>query len=77
MQIDTFQQWWVAHFCIRLIQTRPDMSVRAATEQARTNFEHAGDMDPEDAADIFVDLHPRPEAWSWAPRQTDSTRATA
>jgi hypothetical protein len=77
MQTDTFHQWWVAHFCIRMIHLRPDMSVRAATEQGRVNFAHAGDMDPEEAADIFVERHPGPDAWAWTSRQTDSPRANA
>jgi hypothetical protein len=65
MDADTYRQWWISHFCLRLIQLRGDMSVRAATDQAKANYAHAGDMEPAEAAEVFADRHPAAEAIAW------------
>jgi hypothetical protein len=77
MTTDPFRQWWISHFCLRLLQLREDMSVRASTEHARESYIHAGDMDPAEAADMFAERHPPVVAAGWDVPSLVSVRQSA
>lgn len=55
-------QVWTERFRDRLMQLQPGMNARTAAEHAGLTFPDAGDLEPENAAEIFAAEEPPGEA---------------
>ena len=49
---------WLGRFCVQLMRIKPDLSVVVAVKHAVATQPYAADLEPENAAKLFVELHP-------------------
>ena len=49
---------WLGRFCAHLMRIKPDLNVIVAVKHAVATLPYASDLEPENAAKLFVDSHP-------------------
>ena len=49
---------WLGRFCAQLLRIKPDLNVVVAVKHAVATQPYAADLEPENAARLFVESHP-------------------
>ena len=49
---------WLGRFCVQLMRIKPGLNVIVAVKHAVATQPYAAELEPENAAKLFVELHP-------------------
>jgi hypothetical protein len=49
---------WLGRFCVRLLRLRPGLNVIVAVKHAVATQPYAAELEPERAAEIFIETYP-------------------